>query len=86
MIFADIYEAEYKGKFEAAGIWYEHRLIDDMVAQVRGSLEGGGVMVLLAGSRRRVSMRELCSSSMLLCFTPGFSTQCRVVSCRVGVL
>lgn len=23
---------EYKGKFEAKGIWYEHRLIDDMVA------------------------------------------------------
>lgn len=36
MIFADIYEKEYKGKFEAAGIWYEHRLIDDMVAQVGG--------------------------------------------------
>jgi isocitrate dehydrogenase len=35
MIFAEIYEAEYKAKYEAAGIWYEHRLIDDMVAQVR---------------------------------------------------
>lgn len=34
MIFAEIYEAEFKSKFEAAGIWYEHRLIDDMVAQV----------------------------------------------------
>jgi len=31
-IFAEIYEAEYKAKFDAAGIWYEHRLIDDMVA------------------------------------------------------
>ena len=31
-IFADIYEKEYKEKFEAAGLWYEHRLIDDMVA------------------------------------------------------
>jgi isocitrate dehydrogenase len=31
-IFQEIYEAEYKEKFEAAGIWYEHRLIDDMVA------------------------------------------------------
>ena len=29
----DIYEKEYKKDFEAAGIWYEHRLIDDMVAQ-----------------------------------------------------
>ena len=31
-IFAEVYEASYKAKFEAAGLWYEHRLIDDMVA------------------------------------------------------
>jgi isocitrate dehydrogenase len=31
-IFEEIYESEYKGKFEAAGIEYQHRLIDDMVA------------------------------------------------------
>merc|ERR1719357_1466442 len=31
-VFQAIYEAEYKSKYEAAGIWYEHRLIDDMVA------------------------------------------------------
>ena len=31
-LFAEIYAAEFKDKFEAAGIWYEHRLIDDMVA------------------------------------------------------
>ena len=31
-IFQEIYDAEYKSKFEAAGIVYEHRLIDDMVA------------------------------------------------------
>jgi isocitrate dehydrogenase len=31
-IFQEIYEAEFKQKFEAAKIWYEHRLIDDMVA------------------------------------------------------
>jgi isocitrate dehydrogenase len=31
-IFQEIYEADYKAKFEAAGIVYEHRLIDDMVA------------------------------------------------------
>ena len=33
---------EYKAKFEAAGIWYEHRLIDDMVAYALKS-EGGFV-------------------------------------------
>ncbi len=31
-IFAEIFEAEFKEKFAAAGITYEHRLIDDMVA------------------------------------------------------
>ena len=31
-IFQEIYEAEFKDKFEEAKIWYEHRLIDDMVA------------------------------------------------------
>ncbi len=31
-IFQQIYEAEFKSKYTAAGITYEHRLIDDMVA------------------------------------------------------
>ncbi len=31
-IFQEIYDKEYKDKFKAAGIVYEHRLIDDMVA------------------------------------------------------
>ncbi|MBS0473044.1 MAG: NADP-dependent isocitrate dehydrogenase [Proteobacteria bacterium] len=31
-IFEEVYDAEFKAKFEAAGITYEHRLIDDMVA------------------------------------------------------
>ncbi len=31
-IFQEIYEAEFKTAFDAVGIWYEHRLIDDMVA------------------------------------------------------
>jgi isocitrate dehydrogenase len=31
-LFMEIYEAEFKEQYEAAGIWYEHRLIDDMVA------------------------------------------------------
>ncbi|WP_302625181.1 NADP-dependent isocitrate dehydrogenase [uncultured Eubacterium sp.] len=39
-IFADIYEAEYKEKFEAAGIEYFYTLIDDAVARVMRS-EGG---------------------------------------------
>ncbi len=31
-IFQEVYEAKYKAQYEAAGIVYEHRLIDDMVA------------------------------------------------------
>lgn len=31
-MFQEIYVSEYKAKFEAAGIEYQHRLIDDMVA------------------------------------------------------
>jgi len=39
-IFAEAYEERYKKDFEAAGIWYEHRLIDDMVAQALKSSGG----------------------------------------------
>ncbi len=31
-LFMEVYEDEFKDQFEAANIWYEHRLIDDMVA------------------------------------------------------
>jgi len=41
-IFQDIYDREYKSKYEAKKIWYEHRLIDDMVAYAMKS-EGGFV-------------------------------------------
>jgi len=41
-IFQEIYEANYKKDFDALGTWYEHRLIDDMVAQVLKS-DGGFV-------------------------------------------
>ncbi|MCJ1312160.1 Isocitrate dehydrogenase [NADP], mitochondrial precursor (Oxalosuccinate decarboxylase) [Agyrium rufum] len=44
-IFEEIYEADYKKEFEDKKIWYEHRLIDDMVAQMMKS-EGGYVMAL----------------------------------------
>jgi isocitrate dehydrogenase len=39
-IFAEVFESEFKADFEAAGITYEHRLIDDLVAQVL-KWEGG---------------------------------------------
>ncbi|CAG02627.1 unnamed protein product, partial [Tetraodon nigroviridis] len=39
-IFQEIYEKEYISHFKDRGIWYEHRLIDDMVAQAMKS-DGG---------------------------------------------
>lgn len=39
-IFQEIYEKHYKADFEAKKIWYEHRLIDDMVAQAVKSAGG----------------------------------------------
>lgn len=44
-IFQEIYEKEYKTEFEEKKIWYEHRLIDDMVAQMMKSA-GGYIMAL----------------------------------------
>jgi len=41
-LFAEVYEDEFKADFEAAGIAYEHRLIDDMVAAAL-KWEGGYV-------------------------------------------
>jgi isocitrate dehydrogenase len=41
-IFQEIFDAEFKERFEAAGLTYEHRLIDDMVAAAM-KWEGGYV-------------------------------------------
>ena len=41
-IFQEIYDKEYKQQFEAKKVWYEHRLIDDMVAYAMKS-DGGFV-------------------------------------------
>ena len=39
-IFAAIYEKEFKAEFDKRKLWYEHRLIDDMVAQAIKSKGG----------------------------------------------
>jgi isocitrate dehydrogenase len=41
-IFEEVYQSEFKSQFEAAGLTYEHRLIDDMVASAM-KWEGGYV-------------------------------------------
>ncbi|CAB4256545.1 similar to Saccharomyces cerevisiae YNL009W IDP3 Peroxisomal NADP-dependent isocitrate dehydrogenase [Maudiozyma barnettii] len=44
-IFESLYESTYKQEFEKVGIWYEHRLIDDMVAQMIKS-KGGFIIAM----------------------------------------
>lgn len=44
-IFDKLFDAEYKEKFQALGITYEHRLIDDMVAQMLKS-RGGFIVAM----------------------------------------
>ena len=39
-IFQKMYEREYKEKYESHGLWYEYKLIDDMVARIL-KMEGG---------------------------------------------
>ncbi len=41
-LFAEVFEAEFQAQFDAAGLTYEHRLIDDMVASAL-KWEGGYV-------------------------------------------
>ena len=41
-LFQEVFDAEFKDEFEANGLTYEHRLIDDMVrgAEVGGATSG----------------------------------------------
>lgn len=57
-IFQEIYEKDYQKEFEAKNLWYEHRLIDDMVAQMIKS-EGGFVMALKSKFPSIVSRRHI---------------------------
>lgn len=61
-IFQEIYEAQYKKDFDAAGIWYEHRLIDDMVAQMIKS-EGGMVIAMKSALASPPSKRAAANIS-----------------------
>ncbi|QLL32102.1 hypothetical protein HG536_0C02710 [Torulaspora globosa] len=44
-VFEQMYDEQYKTRFEELGIWYEHRLIDDMVAQMLKS-KGGFIIAM----------------------------------------
>lgn len=44
-VFEQMYADQYQSRFEELGIWYEHRLIDDMVAQMLKS-KGGFIIAM----------------------------------------
>ncbi|KAK6526320.1 Isocitrate dehydrogenase [NADP], mitochondrial precursor (Oxalosuccinate decarboxylase) [Orbilia ellipsospora] len=64
-IFQEVYEKDYKAAFEAKGLWYEHRLIDDMVAQMIKST-GGFVMALKNCKKRTAKLPATMILTMLL--------------------
>ena len=58
-IFQEMYETQgFKEKFEGLGIWYEHRLIDDMVAQVRPAFSLCQHLQLPIGARHCPCMKQ----------------------------
>lgn len=69
-IFEQLYQSTYKAEFEAKGIWYEHRLIDDMVAQMIKST-GGYIMALKSKWTLPIFDLFLCTSERDL---RGFTT------------
>ncbi|RKF57817.1 Isocitrate dehydrogenase, mitochondrial [Golovinomyces cichoracearum] len=62
-IFQEIYCKDYKSDFEEKKIWYEHRLIDDMVAQMMKS-SGGYIMALKSTFFVFYCARSLLSSNL----------------------
>ena len=87
-IFQEIYEKEFETQFKEKNIWYEHRLIDDMVAQMMKS-EGGYIMALkskllslLLGS----SPSEAGSSPCLYCLDYDGDVQSDIVAQGFGSL
>ena len=70
-IFEDMYEsAGYRAKYEAAGIWYQHRLIDDMVAQARATCRSQSSGSSSFGLRRKPR-----------CHTLQCTLRCTQISC-----
>ena len=64
-IFQEIYETTYAKEFEEKKIWYEHRLIDDMVAQMMKST-GGYVMALKSKFQLSESLYEKTYSRTII--------------------
>lgn len=60
-IFEEIYQKDYAKEFEEKKIWYEHRLIDDMVAQMMKS-SGGYIMALKSMLRLHLTLSSHAKS------------------------
>lgn len=81
-VFKELYETQYEPEFKKQNIWYEHRLIDDMVAYMMKS-EGGFILSLkseylfLPHTDKKISM-ALFSLGRL-------RWRCPIRSCRSGL-
>ena len=85
-LFQEVFEADYKKGFEEKGVWYEHRLIDDMVAQMMKS-EGGYVMALK--SKSRLSLESILNKAelgggVLTLYVARLRWRCAIRHCRTG--
>jgi isocitrate dehydrogenase len=60
-IFEETFQKHYKKEFDEKKIWYEHRLIDDMVAQMMKS-SGGYIMAL-----KSMSCTSICKCPVTNC-------------------
>ncbi|CAH8449758.1 unnamed protein product [Dicrocoelium dendriticum] len=76
-IFQEIYEKDYKRQYEENKIWYEHRLIDDMVAQAMKS--SGGFVWACKNYDGDVQSDVIAQGRSVLCIklhcSPGFIFQ-----------
>ena len=66
-IFQDIYDSEFKAQFEEAGIEYQHRLIDDMVASAlkwSGKFDDTPEVTRFAETLERVCIETVESGKM----------------------
>ena len=83
-LFWFLFSREYKSQFEARKIWYEHRLIDDMVAQALKS-EGGFVWACknYDGDVQSDSVAQGVRCSLCYAEVGSVAVSCDLVSCLV---
>ena len=65
-IFQELYDKQYKKEFESGKLWYEHRLIDDMVAQV---IKGEGGFVWACKNYDGDVQSDLVAQGIFLIYT-----------------